>query len=493
MRLVLLSPLIVLVLWSVSAVLFASSSSSRQAEQMINQPKAMLIKQKHQQLLQKRKRGISLLQQQQQPQAQLSEPMMMDVESSPVKDFLKEGLLEVVELSGDLLGEAQPPGLVGDGEPVPYVQSLLAAAQPEDLPLLQRRQSQQDHEQQDQHALPVIIPLGATQQGGGSHHHHLHDQSGGSNAATVRAAHLVHSVEDSVEQYLHPYHPPQPHHTAVQTRKKRLNTLPSSHNSIIVQPQRYREEATPQLRGSSNNRNTKKKKVVYYYYDPKSTVVGSDGQLYLPNIVYDQNGNAWNTNSIARGGTTQVFVQPPPPFGTTYYSKDRSYNNGTTTSQVAPPHPPVPEEQPAYGSAYHYQSSSTNNSTSTMSSVADEEETENVLEEEQIAPPIPPMPVPIQGISFPAIKNDIHQAVQRAEDRYQENGSSVIVATVAVMALLVGALSARKLRGRASILNACIENERLDHMSAVDDTATETNNTAYSTFHWKGDLEKFDV
>ena len=69
---------------------------------------------------------------------------------------------------------------------------------------------------------------------------------------------------------------------------------------------------------------------------------------------------------------------------------------------------------------------------------------------------------------------------------------SIIVSTVAVMALLVGALSARRLRSR-SFLSSCIENESLEDDVAYDTAYTTTDNS-YNTFGgWKGDLEKFDV
>jgi hypothetical protein len=69
---------------------------------------------------------------------------------------------------------------------------------------------------------------------------------------------------------------------------------------------------------------------------------------------------------------------------------------------------------------------------------------------------------------------------------------SIIVSTVAVMALLVGALSARRMRSR-SFLSACIENESLEDDVAYD-TAYTTTDHSYNTFGgWKGDLEKFDV
>ena len=73
-----------------------------------------------------------------------------------------------------------------------------------------------------------------------------------------------------------------------------------------------------------------------------------------------------------------------------------------------------------------------------------------------------------------------------AQDQY------IIIATVAVMALLVGALSARRLRAK-NLLSSCIENESLEDELAYD-TAYTTSAGKYDTFGpWKGDLEKFDV
>jgi hypothetical protein len=70
---------------------------------------------------------------------------------------------------------------------------------------------------------------------------------------------------------------------------------------------------------------------------------------------------------------------------------------------------------------------------------------------------------------------------------------SIIIGTVGVMALLVGAITARRLRSR-NILSACIENETLEDDIAYD-TAYTVNSDSYNTFSqgWKGDLEKFDV
>ena len=71
----------------------------------------------------------------------------------------------------------------------------------------------------------------------------------------------------------------------------------------------------------------------------------------------------------------------------------------------------------------------------------------------------------------------------------QTRDQMIIVSTVATMALLVGALSARRMRSR-QFLSSCIENESLEDEVAYDTAYT----SGYDTFGpWKGDLEKFDV
>jgi hypothetical protein len=92
--------------------------------------------------------------------------------------------------------------------------------------------------------------------------------------------------------------------------------------------------------------------------------------------------------------------------------------------------------------------------------------------------------------------------------------STIIICTVGIMALLVGAISARRMRSR-SVLSMCIENESLEDDVAYDAAYTipaGSNHAGgmdnqYHTFNshngnssnsnnqqgWKGDLEKFDV
>mmetsp|Transcript_49152 Transcript_49152/g.96075 ORF Transcript_49152/g.96075 Transcript_49152/m.96075 type:complete len:483 (-) Transcript_49152:216-1664(-) len=71
----------------------------------------------------------------------------------------------------------------------------------------------------------------------------------------------------------------------------------------------------------------------------------------------------------------------------------------------------------------------------------------------------------------------------------------VVISTVATMALLVGALSARRMRSR-QFLSSCIENESLEDELAYDTAYTTGASTGYGAFTsapWRGDLEKFDV
>lgn len=117
-------------------------------------------------------------------------------------------------------------------------------------------------------------------------------------------------------------------------------------------------------------------------------------------------------------------------------------------------------------------------------------------------------PIPLQSLKGARILMEPPQPVQSNRrqmsagdvQKWGESTSqdqSIIVATVAVMALLVGALSARRMRAR-NVLSACIENEALEDDMAYDTayTTSQKDNSYYNTFAsggWKGDLEKFDV
>ena len=92
----------------------------------------------------------------------------------------------------------------------------------------------------------------------------------------------------------------------------------------------------------------------------------------------------------------------------------------------------------------------------------------------------------------------------------QTQDQRIIISTVATMALLVGALSARRMRSR-QFLSFCIENESLEDELAYDAAYTTQSTVGASSFYagggydtfasgkyggdlrWRGDLEKFDV
>ena len=137
-----------------------------------------------------------------------------------------------------------------------------------------------------------------------------------------------------------------------------------------------------------------------------------DGQLYLPDIVYDENGTEIDLLALQAVLGAEVFMEPPP----------------LENSPINTPAQKLSRQE---------------------------------IERYVVEPPV--------------------------QDQY------IIIATVAVMALLVGALSARRLRSR-NFLSSCIENEALEEEVAYD---VATTNGDYSTFAgntmFRGDLEKFDV
>jgi hypothetical protein len=177
-----------------------------------------------------------------------------------------------------------------------------------------------------------------------------------------------------------------------------ISPLGSSDINVIVRPR-------PKPQGSSQ-------KTTILYYDPALATV--DGQLYVPQIVYDENGTEVDLQALQASLNAEVFLEPPP-----------------------------------------------------------------------IGQSVQEIDAPLQQLS----REDVQRYVAEppVQDQY------IIIATVAVMALLVGALSARRMRSR-NFLSSCIENEALEEEVAYD-VATTTGD--YSTFAgnsiFRGDLEKFDV
>jgi hypothetical protein len=195
----------------------------------------------------------------------------------------------------------------------------------------------------------------------------------------------------------------------------------------------------PNPRGSSSsNNNDGKGKVQIFYYDP-AQAIQADGQLVVPSTVYDSTGRAVSTKSL---GAREILLEPP--MGVTPIRN--SSGNATITNFI---HPNVISDRVSKKTMTRL------GSVSTMAAVVSEGTT---------------------GGGSGTLADQ-----------------SIIIGTVGVMALLVGAVTARRLRSR-NILSACIENEALEDDIAYD-TAYTVNSDSYNTFSqgWKGDLEKFDV
>lgn len=199
----------------------------------------------------------------------------------------------------------------------------------------------------------------------------------------------------------------------------------------------------PPAQGSKQSGNTKQQLPKVYYYDPAQAVV--QGQLQAPSIVYDEHGNEVELASlVSKFKETDMYIEPP--------------------------HSPSQINSPIYGT-----SQSSNRGTRRL--ITSSNSTNSTQ-------PLLPLPPP------PPLAMNIKRPESWGESTTQDQ--SIIVCTVATMALLVGALSARRLRSR-SFLSSCIENESLEDEVAFDNAYTVTGGDSYNTFGWKGDLEKFDV
>lgn len=187
-------------------------------------------------------------------------------------------------------------------------------------------------------------------------------------------------------------------------------------------------------------------KQAVYYYDPKDTKMSKTGDIIkMPTIVYDADGKPMTLAQLQQ--KAPIYVQPP---------MQGASSTGTSNSEGV------------------------NGDIATPSLVGSSARGASLVDPSKLEAAIP-MP--------------------QAWGASQSQDQTIIISTVAVMALLVGALSARRLRGK-SFLAACIENESLEDDLAYDDAYTTTAgasgaigvDSSYSTFGgWKGDLEKFDV
>lgn len=168
------------------------------------------------------------------------------------------------------------------------------------------------------------------------------------------------------------------------------------------------------------------------YYDPQIAMI--DGQSYVPKHVFDANGNEVDLHSF-QSTDTRIYIEPPSLLQT---------------------RKSIPLQQMGKGDFQNL----------------------------SLVTPQVQRSLPSQKLS----RNELQHIASEppAQDQY------IIIATVAVMALLVGALSARRLRSR-NFLSSCIENESLEDEIAYDVATTAGDYSTFSAGNWRGDLEKFDV
>ncbi|VEU45023.1 unnamed protein product [Pseudo-nitzschia multistriata] len=225
-------------------------------------------------------------------------------------------------------------------------------------------------------------------------------------------------------------------------------TSNQSGNQNVIQTPSAMQLASGSSNAASDQLQASPSKQAVYFYDPKDTAMSQTGEMIqMPTIVYDTNGRAIPVSELQH--QAPIYVQPP--------ARGASLTDATSSDAAG---------SGGIGGQTELVSPSTRGASLVSPSSRE------------------------ASISMPK-----SWGASTSQDQ------TIIVATVAVMALLVGALSARRLRSK-SFLSACIENEALEDDVAYDDAYTTTaaasgamgNDSSYNTFGgWKGDLEKFDV
>ncbi|GAX17261.1 hypothetical protein FisN_10Lh119 [Fistulifera solaris] len=204
----------------------------------------------------------------------------------------------------------------------------------------------------------------------------------------------------------------------MQAQPMDTETLQGQNNMVQAQPSMGRSQPAVQPGVS----------VRYYYYDPAHTKQDASGNLILPDTVYDSQGRAVPLALLQQ----DAVLQQDPPRGVFHH------DNFTNDSSI-------PRINITYSHPNTVQTRKERKKQATFAAG-----------------------------DIPTVGTD----------------QSIIVGTAGIMALLVGALSARRLRSKG-ILSLCMDDENLQDDAAYDTAFTTSG--SYNTFAWKGDLEKFDV
>ena len=386
MRGVLASPVIVLVLWSTCAVLFANKQTSqvKPSSRQLKLPKFTKATGQGQQMMYMQPQGKAAYMLQQQAQQLGNEQQELAPQQG---SQMNAGQMMAVPQNTVQYMAAQPQEVSG-GQMMAANQNMVNPGQ----------YMITDSSRQEQQPLSVITPgqFLATQQ---------QSQPFGATEQVQPLGATAQAQPLGVTAQAQPL-------TAMTEQGQPLGV--TAQTQLLGAAEQAQEVAQAQPMGSAHDRARPHRpqpravldapvKQQVFYYDPKDAT--KTGELQIPDTVYDEDGNRVSLQALQG---SQIFLEPPK-------------------QQIS--------EQP-------------------------------------------------QQLTVPTnIKKWGESTIQ---------DQSIIVSTVAVMALLVGALSARRLRSR-SFLSSCIENESLEDDVAYDTAYTTTDNS-YNTFGgWKGDLEKFDV
>jgi len=457
MRSVLLSPLVVLVLWSVAAVMFANnhhvghsnnsnksnnySSSSRRQRSNRNPPNyygngpntvvMAGIPQQQQQLqaptgnnMIYNVNGNAMMMAPPQAQQQLQ---VMSQGQPAANTILMTNGYQQVQQGGTIQMQAQ-------GNPIPVMTPLGNGMASNDIPSNNLQQGQQQVYQQ------VLPQAGAA----------ISNQSHQTFMATNDANALQQASGMTQQQQQQQQQIPQTNLASPATNAMnqpsmtdsgasgQLLQLSSTDTKVAQASAAMQQGSTQSGATQADQLQAAPAKQAIYFYDPKETKMSQTGEIIeMPTLVYDGNGKAVPLEEIRH--VAPVYVQAPARGAT-----DASSSTTTETNELVAP--------TARGASL-------------------------------VAP----------------TSKEASLSIPQSWGTSTSQDQTIIVATVAVMALLVGALSARRLRSK-SFLSACIENESLEDDVAYDDAYTTTASGAmgadssYNTFGgWKGDLEKFDV
>lgn len=258
----------------------------------------------------------------------------------------------------------------------------------------------------------------------------------------------------------------------------------------------------------SNNSDSGEIAVVFYLYN--STTNTSE----LPDALYDEHGSLIDYTELE--GKELVLEHPPPPLPELLPDPlpvavtTDSTTNGVVATSASDSSSSSTTGKSSSSTSSKTGSSSTGESSSTSSKTGSSSKSGQTVyvtsDAIKDSTSVTRSNSTHAIFSFPTISaNTIHINPAEWENIPQAQDQMIIVSTVATMALLVGALSARRLRSR-HFLSSCIENESLEDELMYDTAYTTTGGFGsvggYDTFTssgstgglpWKGDLEKFDV